>query len=319
MMKKNAIIIILAVVIAGALGYFVIGKGTSVQPVINDQIGVKKECPDAVIREALRAKIGTPPKSGSFQSWMKEAFDRLHAEISRNPIKCPIDDRYQLFVRSTRFLPGEEERPLKPPSLAVYLWDGQSNSESRLLVNLYWLLPFPGGNTYTPDHFSFELKSADIVEIFDSGEGYTNHYFISLPQKRLAADYYLTFNPHGFNCCEELSINSMMSLVERKEEKDIALLVNQLPRVDPYTKFQIKEITLNDSILKSVNREISIYDPDSEYYDPTDLPGSAAYRNIEFSPDFFRVTFDVEFSYTPDPASPEIEKINLGRVEVDLK
>jgi len=323
------ILIILALVIVGALGYFGFVKKTGVQPPADNQAAVKTiktECPDAATVNRINTIIGEPTQyqaSEGFGTWVPESFERLQAEFAQNPARCDVNEQYQIvFKVSKPFRQSEDGTHLIQPELAAYLYDRTTNTESFLMDKLSWAFPTPGGlNTYGPSPFMFEIKpngDLDISYSYQSDFSFQDiHHLISLTSKKLILNY-----TYGGD-------ESALIVVERGKKKWEVGVTSSISKstLDPRTqtrqkKVTIKGIEVNGRLVKNLDVErIVSYEAD----EGEDFLGYGyglfvpIARDFRFNQDYSKLYFTLEISIQEIFGEPGAEKINFGTIEVDLR
>lgn len=317
----NVIIIGVITIIIAAAGYFALIQQKAVKaPAIKDKIELKtetgtedtqtkkelelplgkiKECPNATEQARISDIIGEPSQPFIWSEWTYQSYERLYVEFNKNPIRCDIDKRFQIVIKSEKPEKSPEKNVSLTPKMNAYLYDQNLNNEQLIASELNWAGPSPQSDI--PDSFAFEFKPHNLIEITYNGifPGKTLIVVNFLSKKKVISHLYTL---------ETFPSSSSLTVVKNSKEWIIDLLTEENRVQKDIVKVKIKGLALNGKIFKPINLE-KTYSSNRYGFD---IFHGLKITDVKFSEDFSKVFFDAKIS---DLSSKEAE---LGKIEISL-
>ena len=313
----NTILAIAAIVIIGAAGYFVLTRKDETQ--LKTEMGtgetqtkkehelplVKiKECPSASERARMNGIIGEPGGDDVFppayNEWVYQSFERLYVEFNKNPIRCDIDERFQIVIRIDKPKKSPEKNVSILPAMNAYLYDKNLNDEQLIAADLSWAGPMPQGNTYGPDYFTFEFKPHNLIEISYFGQPFIGVVVVDFLSKKKGS-YSLS--------CGEMSPHDCALTVGKDSKKWVIRLLTEQNRTQKGVVKVIKGLVLNDKIFRPINSE-KTYSSDFGF---DSFGFGLEITNVKFDDDFSKISFNAKISGLPP------KEAELGKIEISLE
>lgn len=317
----NTIIIGVVALIIAAAGYFALIQEATKPPAIKDKIELKtetgtentqtkkelelplvkiKECPNATEQARISGIIGEPSRPFMWSEWNYQSYERLYVEFNKNPIRCDINKRFQIVIKSEKPKKSLEKKVSLTPNMNAYLYDKNLDNEQLIASELSWAGPSPQSDL--PDSFAFEFNPHNLIKITYNGilHGKTLIIVNFLSKKKVISHLYTG---------EAFPSSAVLTIIKDSKEWKINLLVEENRTQRGIVKV-IKGLVLNNKIFKPINIE-KTHSSDSNF-DIGQFEFGLEVTNVEFNEDFSKVFFDAKISGLP------LKEAELGKIEIDL-